>query len=109
MREGMKFALPSIGSFEGLVQQVARRIAERCPPVIANNPERTVSQERIEEILADTIAGALQFRQAGRVGFLSRLRLKSELRQALRETGFEEGFADLAAGKLNEQLSRSAG
>jgi hypothetical protein len=97
------------GRFDALVQRVAQRITARCPPVIANNPERTVSPERVEEILEDCIAGAFQYQTESRLGFLGRARLKSALRWELREIGYEEKFADLAAEKLAQRVSRDAG
>lgn len=105
----MKLNLFTAGGFDTLVQAVAQRITMRCPPVIANNPERTVSPERVEEILEECIAGAFQSEPEGRVGFLGRTRLKGALRWELREIGYEEKFADLAAEKLIERVSRDAG
>jgi hypothetical protein len=102
----MKFALFSADRFDALVRRMAQRITARCPPVVANNPERTVPQKRIEEILNDSIATALHSQPKIHIGFLRRTRLKSALRWELREIGYEERFADLAAEKLAEQLSR---
>ncbi len=103
----MKFTLLPTGRFDSLVQRLSQQITARCPPVIANDPERTVSQGRIEEILGESIAGALQIQREGRIGFLQKARLKSTFKWELREIGYEEKFADLAAEKLMEQLSRS--
>src|SRR5215472_2694056 len=104
----MKLTLFTAGTFDALVQRVAQRITVRFPPVIANNPERTVSPERVDEILADCIAGAVQSPSESRVGFLGRTRLKSALKWELREIGYEEKFADLAAEKLAESVSHSS-
>ena len=103
----MNFKLFPAGGFDGLIQRLAERIAMRCPPVVANNPERAVSQQRVEEILGECIAGALPVPREARIGFLGRARLKSELRWELREIGYEEKFADLAAEKLIEHVSRN--
>ncbi|HZF20407.1 MAG TPA: hypothetical protein VE008_11950 [Burkholderiales bacterium] len=105
----MNFALFTAGRFDGLVQRLAERVTARCPPVVANNPERTVSQERVEEILDECIVGALQLFREDRVGLLGRARLKRALRWELREIGYEEKFADLTAEKLIEHVSRSHG
>jgi hypothetical protein len=102
----MKFTLFSSSGSHALVQSVAQRIAVRYPPVVANNPERTVSQTRIEEILMDTFAGALQHHRKSRVGFLARARLRSAFRLELLEIGYEERFVDFAAGKFIQQLTR---
>jgi len=45
--------------FDTLMEGVARQIRARFPPVVANDPERTTSQERIEEIVEQTFAAAL--------------------------------------------------
>ena len=105
----MKLTLFTEGRFDALVHRVAQRITARCPPVIANNPERTVSSERVEEILEECIAGSVQSPTETGVGFLGRTRLKSALRWELREIGYEEKFADLAAEKLVEGVSRNSG
>jgi hypothetical protein len=104
----MKLTLFTAGRFDALVQRVAQSITVRCPPVIANNPERTVSPERVEEILEDCIAGAVLPPSGSRVGFLGKARLKSALKWELREIGYEEKFADLAAEKLVESVSRNS-
>jgi len=105
----MKLTLFTAGTFDALVHRVAQSITMRCPPVIANNPERTVSPERVEEILEHCIAGAVLSPAQSRVGFLGRARLKSALKWELREIGYEEKFADLAAEKLVESVSRNSG
>jgi hypothetical protein len=105
----MNFAMFTAGRFDALVQRLAERVNARCPPVVANNPERTVSHERVEEILNECIVAALQLLREKRIGLLGRARLKSALRWELREIGYEEKFADLAAEKLIEHVSRSHG
>jgi len=96
----MKFTVFPEGRFEALVQRVAERVTARCPPVVANNPERAVSEERIEEILDDCIAWALQFPQENRIGFIGRARLKSALPVGAARNRIREKFAELAAEKL---------
>ena len=88
------------------MQRIAERVTVRCPPVVANNPERAVSQERIEEILEDCIAGALEARRESRVGLLARARLRSAVKWELREIGYEEKFAELTADKLIARILR---
>lgn len=92
--------------FGTLVEGVAQRISARFPPLVANNPERAVSAKRIEEILEETFAAALQSERENQIGFLGRARLRSALRRQLREIGYDEQFVDFAAGKLIEQLTR---
>jgi hypothetical protein len=102
----VKFTLFSPTGLDALVQDVARRITARYPPLVANNPERTVSQNRVEEILEDTFDGALRFQRDTPTGFLARARLRSTFRRELREIGYEDKFVDFAAGKFIEQLTR---
>ena len=83
-----------------------RRIATRCPPVIANNPEQIVSQKRIAEILEEIFSGAPQFRGENRLGRLGRAKLERAFKWELREIGYEEKFVDFATEKLIEQLTR---
>ena len=99
-------SLLAAGGIDSVVQEVARRITVRFPPVVANNPERTVSLERTEEILEDTFAGALQLEPENRIGFFRRMWLKNALRGELREIGYEENFVDFAVEKFIEQLLR---
>ena len=102
----MKFTLFSPTGLDALVQNVAQRVTARYPPLVANNPERTVSQNRVEEILEDTFDGALRFQRETPIGFLARARLRSAFRRELREIGYEDKFVDFAAGKFIEQLTR---
>jgi hypothetical protein len=99
----------SYGKFDTLVQGVAQGISARFPPVVANDPERTVSNERIEEILEETFAAALQSEPEHRLGFLSRARLRNAFRRELRGIGYDEKFVDFAANKLIEQFMRGTG
>ena len=96
------------GSFEALVQGVAQRMSTRFPPVVANDPERAVSQERIAEILRDTFAATLQSGREDRLGFLGKLRLRNAFKRELREIGYEEKFVAFAAEQFIAQLGRRA-
>ena len=103
------FMLFPSGKFDTLVQGLGQRISVRFPPVIANDPERTVPRKRIEEILDEIFAETLQPEREDRIGFLSKARLRNAFRRELREIGYEEKFVDFATGKLIEQLVRGAG
>jgi hypothetical protein len=105
----MKLTPFTTGRFDALVRRVAQRITARCPPVIANNPERAVSQQRVEEILENCIGEAFPSSFENRMGFLGRTQLKSTMRWELREIGYEEKFADLAAEKLIARMTRDLG
>jgi len=94
------------GRFEALVEGVTQRISVRFPPVVANDPERTISQERITEILGETFGAALRSGQAPPIGFLGRAQVRSAFRRQLREIGYDEKFVDFAADKFVEHLGR---
>ena len=99
----------SSGKFDTLVQGLGERISVRFPPVIANDPERTVPRKRIEEILDEIFAETLQPEREDQIGFLSKARLRNAFRRELREIGYEEKFVDFAADKLIKQLVRGTG
>ena len=92
--------------FDTLLESVARQIRARFPPVVANDPERTASQERIEEIVEETFTAALQSEGERRIGLLGRARLRNALRRELREIGYDEKFVNFAVDKFMAQLAR---
>jgi hypothetical protein len=95
----------SPSKFDSLLETVAQEIIARFPPVVANDPERTVSQERIKEIVDETFGVALQSEREHQIGFLRRIQLKSALRLELREIGYDEKFADFAVERFMAQLT----
>jgi hypothetical protein len=95
--------------FDALVKSVAQRISVRFPPVVANDPERTVSQERIKEILEETFAMALQSEREHQIGFVGKAQLRSAFRGELREIGYDEKFVDFAVERFIGQLMRRPG
>ena len=99
----------SSSKFDILVQRLGQRISLRFPPVIANDPERAVSQMRIQEILDEIFDEALQTEREDQIGFLSKARLKNAFRRELREIGYDEKFVDFATDKLIDRLVRAAG
>ena len=92
-----------------LVEGLAQRIRARFPPVLANDPERTVSQGRIDEILDEIFSPTLKPDREYKVGFVGKAMLKNALKRELREIGYDEKFVDFAADKFIEQLSRLRG
>ena len=96
----MKPALFSFSSVNALAKSLAQRITTRCPTVIANAPEQTVSRERIEEILEEIFSSEFQER---RLGVLGRTKLGYAFKWELREIGYNENFVDFAVKKLTER------
>ena len=99
----MKLTLFSLGKVDALARSLAQRIATRYPPVIANTPEQTVSQGRIEEILEEISS---EFQSGGRLGTLGKAKLRYALKWRLRETGYDEKFIDFAVRKFSRQTPR---
>jgi hypothetical protein len=100
--------LLSSGKFDTLLESVTRQIRARFPPVVANDPERTVSQERIQEIMDETFAEALRTEREHDVGLIGRVQLRSALRRELREIGYDEKFVTFAVDTFMAQLMRGA-
>ena len=101
----MIFRLSPFQKAETLADRLAEAICRRYPPVIANNPEQTVSSKRIAEILDQAFATADQFRAENHLGLLGRTWLPSAFRRRLRDLGYDEEFVAMACGKL----ARNAG
>jgi len=91
---------------DALAESLAQRITTRYPPVIANAPEQTVSQGRIEEILEDIFSS--EFQGGGRPGIVRRTKLGYAFKWRLRDIGYDDKFVDFAAKKLSKQLTRQA-
>ena len=98
----------SSGKFDILVQSLGQRISVRFPPVVANDPERAVSQLRIQEILDEIFAETLQTEREDPIGFVGKALLRNTFRRELREIGYDEKFVDFATDKLIDRLVRGA-
>ncbi len=96
----------SSSKFDSLLESVARQVRVRFPPVVANDPERAVSQERIEEIVEEIFAAALRVEREHPIGLVGRARLRNALRRELREIGYEEKFVNFAVETFIAQLTR---
>src|SRR5215831_6635529 len=59
----MLWSFFSSGRVEEFATGLAQEIARRYPPAIANNPGRTISEERLATILRETFSGAHRFNQ----------------------------------------------
>jgi hypothetical protein len=86
-------------------ESLAETISKRYPPVIANNPEQTVSGKRIGEILDHAFAATRLFGHENRLGMLGRAKLASAFKWRLRELGYDEEFVGMASGRLAKALT----
>jgi hypothetical protein len=94
--------------FDALVERLAQRVSARFPPVVANDPERVVPQERLDEILRETFATALHAEGTSEMGFIGRATLRNAFRRELREMGYDEKFVDFASEKFVDQFTRGS-
>jgi hypothetical protein len=97
------FGFSSPDNIKALANSLTHRITTRFPPVIANTPEQTVSQRRIEEILQDIFSS--EFKSGSRLGILARMKLAYAFKWKLREIGYDDKFVDFITKKLDEQLT----
>jgi len=78
-------------------KSLARDVAKRYPPAIANNPSQMVSQKRLSGILEEAFTRAAEF---------NREKLGNEFKWELKEMGYDEKFIDLATEGLIVYVTR---
>jgi hypothetical protein len=105
----MLFALFSPSKVDAYARTLANEVTRRYPPAVANDPERTISQERRTAILEEIFADAHRFNEEHRPGIFRRASLGNTFRWALREGGYGEDFIDTAAALLMACLLRGHG
>ncbi len=86
-------------------RRFAEGITRRYPPLIANNPEHTVSRARIAEILDHAFSSAQLPGDEGRLGLLGRAKLSSSFKWRLRELGYDEDFIGMASRRLTRAFA----
>jgi len=106
MSKNVKLTPFSFSNVDALAESLAQRVTTRYPPVIANAPEQTVSQGRIEEILEEIFSS--EFQGGARFGIVRRTKIGYAFKWRLREIGYDDKFVDFAAKKLSKQLTRHA-
>jgi len=97
------FGFLSPDKINAFVNRLTQRITTRYPAVIANIPEQTVPQRRIEEIIEEIFSS--EFKSGSRFGILGRIKLGYAFKWKLREIGYDDKFVDFIAKKLSEQLT----
>lgn len=86
---------------------LARDVARRYPPAIANNPAQVVSPQRLSEILEEVFARAADFGRGNKLGWYKRARLGRRFRWELNELGYDRKFADRASESLIRCVTRN--
>lgn len=89
-----------------LANSLAQDVAKRCPPAIANNPIRMVSQRRLSDILREVLARAAHFAREHKLGWYKRSKLLRNFRWELIELGYDKNFVDTAVAGLIASLTR---
>jgi hypothetical protein len=89
-----------------LAKSLARDVARRYPPAIANNPAQMVSQQRLSGILEEVFARAAQFSRENKLGWYKRAKLTNDFRWELVELGYDEKFVDAATEGLIFHVTR---
>jgi hypothetical protein len=90
-----------------LAQSLAQDVAKRCPPAIANNPVRMVSQQRLSGILEEVFARAAHYSRENQLGWYKRAKLGRDFRWELIELGYDRKFVDTAAVSLMLCVTRN--
>jgi hypothetical protein len=90
-----------------LAKSLAQDVARRCPPAIANNPIRMVSDRRLSDILEEVFARAAQFSQESKLGWYKRAKLRRDFRWELIELGYDKKFVDTAVAGLMVSVTRN--
>lgn len=93
------------GRLDEFARNLARGVARRYPPVIANDPEQTVSQKRVAGILEQVLSTASGLEP---LGFFRRALLGKSFKRELKEIGYEEEFVETAAKELTSRLRRAS-
>jgi hypothetical protein len=90
-----------------LAESLARDVARRYPPAIANNPAQMVSQRRLSGILEEVFARATQFSRENKLGWYKRAKLTNDFRWELAELGYDDKFVDAATEGLILHVTRN--
>ncbi len=90
-----------------MAKSLARDVAKRYPPAIANSPANVVSQQRLSEILEVVFSRVTNFSQENRLGWYKRAKLGRKFRWELKELGYDKKFVDTATEGLILCASRN--
>jgi hypothetical protein len=90
-----------------LAASLARDVARRYPPAIANNPVQAVSQRRLSVILEEVFARTADFSRENKLGWYKRAWLGTGFRWELNELGYDKKFVDAATEGLVLYVGRN--
>ena len=87
-------------------KSLAKDVAKRYPPAIANNPAQMVSQKRLSGILEEAFTRAAEFNQENKLGWFKKAKLGNEFRWELKELGYDQKFIEVATEGLIVYVTR---
>jgi len=85
---------------------LAKDVAKRYPPAIANNPAQMVSQKRLSGILEEAFTRAAEFNRENKLGWFKKAKLGNEFRWELKELGYDQKFIEVATEGLIVYVTR---
>ena len=94
---------PAVKEF---AKDLALGIAKRYPPALDKEPDKRPSVNRMTRIIEDACKQAVDFKDAGKLGWLGKARLSNAFRWELVELGYRPDFVDLATEAVVVEISR---
>lgn len=93
---------------QAFARDLAGRVAKRYPAELDQQAGKRPSVNRLTRIMEDTCAGAVEFSQQHKLGWLGKARLGNAFRWELTELGYTEAFVEFATEAVVVHLSRKA-
>lgn len=87
---------------------IARSIATRYPPSMDTAAVKRISPSRMEKILEDAYAKAVEFNRNKKMGWFSKARFGNVFRWELKELGYTPEFIEVATEGLIVYLTRKS-
>jgi hypothetical protein len=100
------FSLFSSKDINAFANDLATSLAKRYPPALDVSPDKRVSENRLTKVLEDTLAQAVEFQSAHRLGLFGKAKLGNEFRWRLKDLGYSEKFIEVATEGLMVHLTR---
>ena len=103
------FGSASSKQVDEFAKQLARELAQRCPPESTqpDSPTR-VTPRMLTSTLDDICSKALKFRSEHKLGVYKKARLGNTFRWELTDLGYDKRFAEDATQRLIVRIARKA-
>ena len=101
------FGSVSSKQVDEFAKELARELAQRCPPESTHPDSRTrVTPRMLVSTLDDICSKALKFRSEHKLGVYKKARLGNTFRWELTDLGFDKRFAEDATQRLIVRIAR---